>query len=268
MKYTFILTFALLLAPHGTLRADVRGLATTKLDVIYKTTEQGPLKLDLHYPAAPKAGTKYPLVLFTHGGGWAAGNKTIGDRGVRFPGVSALNAQGFCVASVDYRLCTKDGKITMRDCVIDSKDALRFLAKNAAQYTVDLLPTFCGLAGAKLPDGYQPDGISQVATLEGKATPTRSKPLFWRMEGAWPPKEDAPFHWVTYAVVDRQWKLLSNRDGSHRELYDIAADPLETKDIASDKPGVVKEIVARLEQWKSTLPEKPGGEVFSAERSK
>jgi hypothetical protein len=107
MKYTFTLTFALLLAPHVALRADGRALATMKLDVIYKTTGQGPLKPDLHHPAAPKAGTKYPLVLFTHGGGWAAVNKTIGDRGVRFPGVSALNAQGFCVASVEVLIIEK-----------------------------------------------------------------------------------------------------------------------------------------------------------------
>ncbi len=127
---------AMTLSTFGALHADEKA-ATTKLDVTYKTTIQGALQLDLHYPAAPKPGDKFPLVLFTHGGGWAAGNKTIGDRGVRFLGVSALNAQGFCVASVDYRLCTKDGTITIRDCVTDAKDALRFLAKNAAQFSVD-----------------------------------------------------------------------------------------------------------------------------------
>lgn len=126
--------------------------AATRLDVIYKTTEQGPLKLDLHYPAEPTAGDKFPLVLFTHGGGWSAGSKTIGHRGVRFMGVSSLNAQGFCVASVDYRLCTKDGTITIRDCVTDSKDALRFLAKNAAQFSVDAdrVFTFGDSAGGHL----------------------------------------------------------------------------------------------------------------------
>ncbi len=117
--------------------ADSHGeAATAKLDVTYKTTEQGPLKLDLHYPSNPKAGAMFPLVLFTHGGGWAAGDKTI-ERGVRLMGVRALNAQGFCVASVDYRLCTAGGKITVRDCVTDSKDALRFLAKNAGQFSID-----------------------------------------------------------------------------------------------------------------------------------
>jgi acetyl esterase/lipase len=124
-------------AQIAVLQAETPGATTTKLDVVYKTTEQGPLKLDLHYPAAPKAGAKVPLVLFTHGGGWAAGTKTIGDRGVRFMGAKALNAQGFCVASVDYRLCTKEGDITVRDCVTDAKDALRFLAKNAASFSLD-----------------------------------------------------------------------------------------------------------------------------------
>lgn len=131
------LTFALLFASPVSQRADDRITATTKFDVEYKTTEQGSLKLDLHYPFALDAGSKYPLVLFTHGGGWAAGNKTIGDRGVRFLGVKALNEAGFCVASVDYRLCTKDGDITIRDCVTDAKDALRFLAKNAEKFSLD-----------------------------------------------------------------------------------------------------------------------------------
>jgi acetyl esterase/lipase len=52
-------------------------------------------------------------------------------------GVKALNAQGFCVASVDYRLCTAGGNITVRDCVTDAKDALRFLAKNASRFSLD-----------------------------------------------------------------------------------------------------------------------------------
>ena len=127
----------MLLALPAPLLAEAGATSATKLDVTYKTTAQGPLKLDLHYPEAPKSGAKYPLVLFTHGGGWSTGKRTIGEGSGRAKGTKALNALGFCVASVDYRLCTKDGVITMRDCVTDSKDALRFLAKNAAQFAVD-----------------------------------------------------------------------------------------------------------------------------------
>jgi acetyl esterase/lipase len=122
----------------------------TQLDITYKTTAQGPLKLDLHYPA--KRDAVYPLVLFTHGGGWTAGDKRIGDRGVRYIGVKALTDAGFCVASVDYRLWTKDGDVVIRDCVTDAKDGLRFLAKNAVKFSIDpnRVFTFGDSAGGQL----------------------------------------------------------------------------------------------------------------------
>lgn len=127
---------------------------------------------------------------------------------------------------------------------------------------VDLLPTFCELADAKFPDGYEPDGISQVSVLKGAASTMRSKPLFWKMGGG----KDSEFHWANYAVVDQQWKLLMTTDAKRVELYDIAADALEAKDLAKEKPDVLKELVSKLEEWKATLPAKPAGDVFSKER--
>ena len=129
---------------------------------------------------------------------------------------------------------------------------------------VDLLTTFCELAGATPPDGYHPDGMSQVEVLKGKPTAMRMKPLFWKMGGG----KDSEFHWANYAVVDQQWKLLTSAYAKRVELYDIAADALETKDLAAEKPDVVKGLVAKIEAWKATLPEKPTGEVFSQERQR
>ena len=127
---------------------------------------------------------------------------------------------------------------------------------------VDLLPTFCELAGAALPEGYEPDGVSQVSVLKGEATSTRGKPLFWKMGGG----KDSEFHWANFAIVDQEWKLLTTTDASRVELYDIASDALETADLAAEKPEVVKDLLAKIEAWKATLPEKPTGNVFSAER--
>lgn len=129
---------------------------------------------------------------------------------------------------------------------------------------VDLLPTFCALAGAAMPEGYQPDGMSQVAVLNGAETSTRSKPLFWKMGGG----KDSEFHWANYTVVHERWKLLTTADAKRVELYDITADALETKNLAAEKPDVVKDLVAKIEAWKATLPEKPTGEVFSQERQR
>jgi N-acetylgalactosamine-6-sulfatase len=131
---------------------------------------------------------------------------------------------------------------------------------------VDLLPTFCELAGVKLPDAYAADGVSQVATLLGKASSTRSKPLFWKMNAAWPANKSRPYHWVAYAIVDQQWKLMTNKDASYWELYNIADDPYERSDLKDGEPKVVARLLNKLADWKQTLPEKPTGAVFSAER--
>lgn len=131
---------------------------------------------------------------------------------------------------------------------------------------VDLLPTFCEIAGAELPEGYAPDGISQVKTLTGTPSPVREKPLFWKYPARWPAPKNRPDHWVAYAVVHKNWKLVSNRDGSHVELYDIASSSDESNDLTGSNPQVVAAMQKQLEDWKRTLPAKPAGDVFSRER--
>lgn len=131
---------------------------------------------------------------------------------------------------------------------------------------VDLLPTFCEIAGTQLPADYQPDGVSQLSTLRGQPTETRQKPLFWKSDARWPAPANRPDHWVSWAIVYQNWKLVSNADGSHVELYDIAASPFETNDLAADKPGIVASLRKQLDDWKATLPPHPTGNVFSSER--
>ena len=131
---------------------------------------------------------------------------------------------------------------------------------------VDLLPTFCEVAGAKLPDDYTPDGVSQVATLMGTPYPKREKPLFWLTGASSTPKNSDSYHWVTYAIVDQHWKLLSNRDSSHMELYDLESDPFEKNNLAEEKAEVLASLKEKLEAWKATLPEKADPNCFSNER--
>lgn len=131
---------------------------------------------------------------------------------------------------------------------------------------VDLLPTFCEIAGVALPQAYHPDGVSQVSTLKGKSYPSRSKPLFWKMEGAWPVDERRLDHWVSYAIVDQNWKLVANRDLSYVELYDIATDVFEENDLKDEKIEVVADLVDQIREWQKSLPAKPSKKLFSAER--
>jgi arylsulfatase A-like enzyme len=133
---------------------------------------------------------------------------------------------------------------------------------------VDLLPTFCEFAGADLPKGYAPDGVSMVEVLKGRPMEKREKPLFWKIGAPWPARAGQPDHWVAWAVVDEHWKLVANHDLSYTELYDIAGDVAESHDLKASKPAVARELLAQLEEWQATLPAKPTGDVFSAERAK
>ncbi|WP_159020765.1 alpha/beta hydrolase [Algibacter sp. L3A6] len=108
-----------------------------KLNVLYKVTNEEDLYLDIYYPKNVKENQKLPVVIYTHGGGWAAGSRH-GASNASFKTVhTALLEKGFCVVSVSYRLWEKNGTTAMRDCVIDCKDALRYLSKNNKELGVD-----------------------------------------------------------------------------------------------------------------------------------
>ncbi len=132
---------------------------------------------------------------------------------------------------------------------------------------VDLLPSFCEIADVKLPANYQADGLSMVPALMGKGSAKREKPLFWQIGASWPAKKGAPDHWVTHAIVDQEWKLLTNEKSGHVELYDIVNDPKEQNDLSATKPEAVAGLMEKLTQWKASLPSEPDDTCFSAERS-
>ena len=58
----------------------------------------------------------------------------------------------------------------------------------------------------------------------------------------------------TFARIDAQWKLIS-RDQPQQaglpavELFDRRADPLETKNLAAQRPDLVKRQLAEIQQW-------------------
>jgi N-acetylgalactosamine-6-sulfatase len=102
-----------------------------------------------------------------------------------------------------------------------------------------------------------------VETLQGNGKALREKPLFWKTIAPWPARKTKPDHWVSYAVVSKNWKLVANRDAGYVELYDLVTDPLEKNDLKEKHPKVVKELTKTLEQWQTTLPPEPTGNVFS-----
>jgi acetyl esterase/lipase len=107
-----------------------------KLEVLYKQAAGQDLHLDLYYPTKNRA-DKCPVIIFTHGGGWAAGSRYKAATGNFELVFLQLVKAGFAVAPVTYRLAKKDSNVAMRDCVIDCKDAVRFLSKNSRALEID-----------------------------------------------------------------------------------------------------------------------------------
>jgi len=110
-------------------------------DVVYQTLPgYRPQIVDIYVPAG--AGT-HPLVLYIHGGGWMAGHTRHSGALADFPKVlAALAAEGFTVASLEYRL---SGEARFPAQLQDANAALRYLRSHAAQYKID--PTRVGLWG-------------------------------------------------------------------------------------------------------------------------
>ena len=120
-------------------------------NVCFKRIGTEQLYLDFYFPDVDESQTK-PVVIYTHGGGWAAGSRH-GAGNASFNVVHrALLKQGFCVVSVGYRLVDKGGETSMRECVIDSKDALRFVSAYRKELGIDpnRIYTFGDSAGGHL----------------------------------------------------------------------------------------------------------------------
>ena len=104
-------------------------------DLQYKTVagfdDLEQLSMDLILPQKNLYAEGAPVVLFIHGGGWSGGERYVLDRTT----FKSYTDVGIAVACISYRLA-KDGNSAL-DCLIDCKDAARFLVKHAETYGLD-----------------------------------------------------------------------------------------------------------------------------------
>jgi arylsulfatase A-like enzyme len=122
---------------------------------------------------------------------------------------------------------------------------------------VDMFPTLCTIACAKPPEAVKFDGEDHSAELLGTSAAERSKPLFWEYgrnaeHFASPPvkRDRSP----NLAVRDGRWKLLINADGSGAELYDMLADPNETRNVAASETATTERLTRLVLDWRKWLP--------------
>jgi arylsulfatase A-like enzyme len=104
--------------------------------------------------------------------------------------------------------------------------------------SLDVLPTAAAIAGAAVPKGVAIDGVNLLPHLAGERTQPPHEALFWRQGGK-------------KAVRKGRWKLVI-MDGP-AELFDLDADIAESKNLAADKPDVLKDLTDALAAWEAGL---------------
>jgi hypothetical protein len=114
-----------------------------------------------------------------------------------------------------------------------------------AANSIDFFPTV--LAACELPTGEpRPDGVSLLPLFRDQSLPARD--LFW--------------HYPHYAnqgsrpggaVRSGPWKFVEFYETGRRELFDLSKDISEGRNLAAEKPDVVKELAAKLDSWRKEV---------------
>ncbi len=158
MKTTFriytvlLILFVFVYEVEAQSEGDLKALSqfNCEKNVIYKIVNGDTLDMTIFFPKV-KPGGKMPVMLYTHGGGWAHGDKYNILGQVFSKTLKTLTEHGIACVSIEYRL-TRKGISNVYDCVVDCKDAARFLMKNADKYSfnVNKMGVWGGSAGGHL----------------------------------------------------------------------------------------------------------------------
>jgi arylsulfatase A-like enzyme len=113
---------------------------------------------------------------------------------------------------------------------------------------LDFYPTLAAFAGIETPKDRVMDGRDISSLLLGKESRSPRDTFFYYMKNN------------LEAVRDRRWKLHVRKGKDEiRELYDLKADPGETRNLYDSHPDVVKELVKAMETCRNDIGDEATG---------
>jgi arylsulfatase len=116
---------------------------------------------------------------------------------------------------------------------------------------IDVLPTLCEFAGGEIPAhiAAKVEGRSLVPLLRDGKAPWPDRPLCTHL-GRWDRGKAAESAYRQCRVREGKWSLVNVKNSPTAwELYDVAADPGERRDVAAEHRDVVARLAAEYDRW-------------------
>ncbi|MFQ3594380.1 MAG: sulfatase, partial [Gemmataceae bacterium] len=129
-------------------------------------------------------------------------------------------------------------------CLVWRPGTVRPAVTDQLAITADLMPTLLAACGIPLKEKL--DGVDLSAVLRGKSV--KRGPLYW--------------HYPHYAnqggrpaacIHDGEYKLIEFYGDNRRELFHVAKDIGEVRNLAGEQPERVARMAAQLEAWRKEL---------------
>ncbi len=128
-------------------------------------------------------------------------------------------------------------------CLFRWPDQIKSNTVDTLCHPIDWVPTFAAACGFEPPGDRTIDGINLLPRLrDGHEPAARIIPMQWH-------RGDTPRRYHNACVISQKWKWYRPDANAPDELYDISADPGETRNMAADQPDLLARMIARYDTW-------------------
>jgi len=118
---------------------------------------------------------------------------------------------------------------------------------DAQTITPDFLPTLAEACGFQIPQDHPIDGVSLVPALKRSGN-LKPRPLYWHYPH-YHPGGATPYS----AVRDGDWRLVEFFEDGRVELFNLAEDVGETKNVAAAHPDITNRLLKQLAAWRKEV---------------